>query len=167
MRIDSGTVRAAAAADAQAMADIYNHHVVNTIVTFEDEPVDSAEMNRRMRDVESASFPWLAAERDGVVKAYAYAAPWHRRRSYRLTAEVTVYVAREVRRHGLGSRLYAQLMESLRRRGIHSVLGIIALPNEASVALHEKLGFKKVAHLEAVGYKLNRWIDVGYWQRML
>jgi L-amino acid N-acyltransferase YncA len=165
--IERAIVRTAAAGDLQAIVNIYNHHVLHTIVTFEEQAVSAPDIAKRMRDVEAASLPWLVAERNGSVEGYAYAAPWHPRRSYRFSAEVTVYVASDQTRKGLGTMLYAQLLSSLRSRQIHTALGGIALPNEASVALHEKFGFKKVAHLEAVGFKFNRWIDVGYWQRIL
>jgi phosphinothricin acetyltransferase len=165
--IERAMVRTATAADVQAIVDIYNHHVLNTIVTFEERAVAVPDIAKRMSDVEGASLPWLVAERNGSVEGYAYAAPWHRRRSYRFSAEVTVYVASEQTRKGLGSMLYAELLSFLRARQIHTALGGIALPNEASIALHEKFGFKKVAHLEAVGLKFDRWIDVGYWQRIL
>lgn len=165
--IDTATVRTGAASDAQAVADIYNYHVLNTVVTFEEAPVAASDIAQRLRDVEAALLPWFVAGRDGSVVGYAYAAPWHPRRAYRLSAEVTVYVGSGHTGQGLGSRLYDELLTALRSRRLHTAIGGIALPNEASVALHEKLGFRKVAHFEAVGFKFNRWIDVGYWQRIL
>lgn len=161
------TVRAAAAEDAAAVAGIYNHFVMRTIVTFEEEPVGPAEIARRMDDVRNASLPWLIAERSGTVVGYAYATPWRGRRGYRFSTEVTVYVATDQAGQGVGSQLYANLLPALQERGIHAAMGGIALPNDASVALHEKFGFKKVAHFEQVGMKFDSWIDVGYWQRIL
>jgi L-amino acid N-acyltransferase YncA len=160
-------VRPATAADGEALARIYNHFVRETIVTFEEEPISPGEMSRRIEDIASASLPWLVAERDAIVVGYAYAAPWRTRRAYRLSTEITVYVAPDQAGRGFGSRLYSQLLPALRDRQIHAVMGGIALPNDASVALHEKLGFRKVAHFEQVGFKFDRWIDVGYWQRIL
>jgi phosphinothricin acetyltransferase len=161
------TVRAAASADAEAVAAIYNHFVLRTIVTFEEEPVSPGEIARRMDDVREASLPWLVAEREGALVGYAYATPWRVRRGYRYSTEVTVYVAPAAGGLGIGSLLYADLIPALEERGIHTAMGGIALPNDASVALHEKFGFKKVAHFEQVGVKFDRWIDVGYWQRIL
>jgi len=161
------TVRAAASADAEAVAAIYNHFVLRTIVTFEEEPVSPTEIARRMDDVREASLPWLVAERAGAVVGYAYATAWRVRRGYRYSTEVTVYVAPAAGGLGIGSLLYADLIPALEERGIHTAMGGIALPNDASVALHEKFGFKKVAHFEQVGVKFDRWIDVGYWQRIL
>jgi L-amino acid N-acyltransferase YncA len=136
-------------------------------VTFEEEPVAESEISRRMEEVRRARLPWLVAERSGAVVGYAYAAPWRPRRGYRFSAEVTVYVAPGEAGRGIGSLLYSDLFDELRKCGVHVALGGIALPNDASVALHEKFGFKKTAHLEEVGFKFDRWIDVGYWQRIL
>jgi phosphinothricin acetyltransferase len=160
-------VRAATIEDGEALARIYNHFVRETIVTFEEEAISPGEMGRRIEEVASLSLPWLVAERDAVVVGYAYAAPWRSRRAYRFSTEVTVYAAPDQAGRGFGSRLYSRLLPALRDREIHAAMGGIALPNDASVALHEKFGFRKVAHLEQVGFKFDRWIDVGYWQLIL
>ena len=161
------TIRAARASDAAAVAAIYNHYVAETAVTFEEEPVSAAEMARRIEGVLSASLPWLVAEESADIVGYAYATHWRARRAYRYSVEVTAYVARQHAGRGIGSRLYRQLFPALQARGVHAVMGGIALPNDASVALHEKFGLRKVAHFEQVGFKFSRWIDVGYWQRIL
>jgi L-amino acid N-acyltransferase YncA len=137
------------------------------VVTFEEEPVAAAEMARRMAEVQAVSLPWLVAEREGTVAGYAYATPWRTRPAYRFSAELTVYVAPDQGGRGLGSALYARLLAAARDRGLHAVMGGIALPNEASVRLHEKLGFEKVAHFREAGFKFGRWVDVGYWQLLL
>ena len=160
-------IRAAVAADSSAIAEIYNHYVAKTVITFEEEPVSGADMARRIEDAGAASLPWLVAEREGRVVGYAYATPWRARSAYRFSVEVTVYADPGCPRMGIGSRLYEQVLPGLKARGLHSALGVIALPNEASVAFHERFGFAKVAHLREVGFKFDRWIDVGYWQLML
>lgn len=160
-------IRAAAPSDADAVAAIYNHYITKTLVTFEEEPVAAAEISRRMEDVRSESLPWLVAEEGGRVLGYAYATQWRPRVGYRFSAEITVYLGPEHGGRGIGSELYGQLFPMLQARGIRVVIGGIALPNEASVALHEKFGLRKVAHFEAVGVKFDQWIDVGYWQRSL
>lgn len=162
---DAVTIRAAEPSDADAVAAIYNYYITGTIVTFEEEPVAAAEMARRMADVRAGSFPWLVAEQGGRVVGYAYGTPWRPRVGYRFSAEITVYLAPDCGGRGTGSRLYGELLPRLQARGIHAVMGGIALPNEASVALHEKFGLRKVAHFEQVGFKFGRWIDVGYWER--
>jgi L-amino acid N-acyltransferase YncA len=161
------TIRPAAASDAKPMADIYNHYVTESIITFEEEPVTPEEIARRMEQVQSASLPWLVAEEDGEVTGYAYAALWKTRTAYRFSVEATVYLAPGRARRGIGSALFNSLLPLLQARGVHAIVGGIALPNEASVALCEKFGLRKVAHFPEVGFKFNRWIDVGYWQRTL
>jgi L-amino acid N-acyltransferase YncA len=160
-------IRPAVAGDSGAIAAIYNHYVAETVITFEEEPVSAPDMARRIEDAGSASLPWLVAERDGKVVGYAYATAWRARSAYRFSVEVTVYLDPGYPRLGIGSRLYEALLPELKSRNIHAALGVIALPNEASVALHEKFGFAKVAHLREVGLKFGRWVDVGYWQLLL
>ena len=159
-------IRRVVPGDAAAIAAIYNHHVVNTIVTFEETPVDDAEMRRRIADID-ASHAWFVAQDGGRVAAYAYASAWRARSAYRRSVETTVYVASDAMGRGLGTKLYDALLRELAQRGFHCAMGGIALPNAGSVALHERMGFAKVAHFREVGWKLGRWIDVGYWQRML
>ena len=167
-RADEGTtIRSAEPRDGTAIAEIYNHYVRTSIITFEEEAVTAAEIARRIAEVQSASLPWLVAEDVGRITGYAYATPWRGRTAYRYSVEITVYVAEGYASRGVGSLLYGQLFPILRDRNIHAVIGGIALPNEASVALHEKFGFRKVAHFHEVGFKFDRWIDVGYWERTL
>lgn len=160
------TIRPAHAADAAAIAAIYNHYVATTTISFEEQPVSVGEMAGRIETV-GAKLPWLVCEQDGVVMGYAYATPWRVRSAYRFSAESSVYVSPEHPRKGVGSRLYRHLIDELRARGLHMVIGGIAQPNEASVALHEAMGFRKVAHFSEVGMKFGRWIDVGYWELKL
>ena len=159
-------VRSATADDAAAVAAIYNPFVRETVVTFEESDVEPDEMARRIEEIRRTHL-WLVAVDGGRVVGYAYASPWKGRSAYRRSAELTVYVAPTHRRRGVASRLYAALIDDLRERSIHAVLGGVALPNAASVALHEALGFEKVAHLREVGWKLGRWVDVGYWELIL
>lgn len=159
-------IRMATAADADAVLGIYNHYVTNTIVTFEEQPVTTAEMQARMATV-LEKLPWLVLERDGAIAGYAYASPWKSRIGYRFAVESSIYLAPTRTGSGFGSALYQSLLDELRARNIHCVIGGAALPNAASVALHEKLGFTKVAHFSENGFKFDRWIDVAYWQRLL
>jgi L-amino acid N-acyltransferase YncA len=159
-------IRAARTNDATAIAAIYNHYVRHTVVTFEGVPVAVKEMAQRILDV-SERLPWLVWEDGGAVLGWAYATAWKARSAYRFSVETTVYVAVTHQRRGVGDALYRKLIEDLRERKLHSAVGGIALPNEGSVALHEKLGFKKIAHFAEVGRKFDRWVDVGYWQLIL
>lgn len=159
-------LRWATTADSDAICAIYNPYVDSSTVTFEVEPVSPAAMAARIAEV-GASQPWIVSEVEGQVVGYAYASPWKGRCAYRYSVEATIYLRDGFGRRGLGTELYAALVDELRGRGLHAVIGGIALPNAASVGLHEKLGFRKVAHFEQVGWKLGRWIDVGYWQLLL
>ncbi|PXX41459.1 arsinothricin resistance N-acetyltransferase ArsN1 family B [Undibacterium pigrum] len=159
-------IRTATPADAAAIASIYNHYVARTTISFEENPVSEQEMKQRIENV-SASLPWYVEEQDGEILGYAYATPWRVRSAYRFSVESTVYVAASHAGKGIGKRLYQTLIADLRQRGIHVVLGGIAQPNVASVALHESLGFEKVAHFKDVGRKFEQWVDVGYWELRL
>ena len=160
-------IRPAAPAHASAIATIYNHYIVSTTVTFEKERVTAADMQARIEETQSASLPWLVAEERDRVLGYAYASKWKGRCAYRYSVESTVYLDAECIGRGIGKALYSTLIDDLRERGMHAVIGGVALPNAASIALHEALGFRKVAHFEQVGFKQDRWIDVGYWQLLL
>lgn len=153
--------------DADAICEIYNHYVTETVVTFEEEPVSVSEMTQRIAAVLTTPLPWLVVERGDSVVGYARATKWKERSAYRFSAETTIYLAPRSLRAGVGTELYLRLLEELRGSGMHLAIGGVALPNAASVALHEKLGFRKVAHFSDVGFKRGRWIDVAYWQLAL
>jgi phosphinothricin acetyltransferase len=159
-------IRHCSTADAAQICAIYNHYVHETVVTFEESPVAEADMARRITDV-TARLPWFVWEAEGAILGYAYATPWKTRAAYRYAVESSIYLAPGATGQGLGSRLYTALIEDLRRRGLHCVIGGAALPNPASVALHERLGFSKVAEFREVGFKFGRWIDVAYWELAL
>lgn len=153
--------------DAARIAEIYNHYIVDTIVTFELDPVAPEEIGRRIREI-TPDYPYLVVEDNtGKVDGYAYASRFREREAYRHTAEVTIYLDKDRTSAGIGSPLFAELLVRLRKTDTVALIGAIALPNEPSVRLHEKFGFRKVAHLEKVGYKFGKWIDVGYWQLLI
>ena len=160
-------LRDASSDDAAAIAAIYNPFVANTSISFEEEAVAEPEMRQRIAAVQDGGLPWLVALVDGNVAGYAYATKWRVRKAYRFAVEASVYVSPTHAGQGLGSALYTALLARLGDGGIHMVIGGIALPNAPSIALHEKLGFTKVAHFSEVGQKFGRWIDVGYWERRL
>ena len=160
-------IRAAEISDAHAIASIYNHYVSNTTISFEEQPVSAEQMTERMLEVRASSLPWLVAEESSKVLGYAYASKWKARSAYRFSVETSVYLQNGATRQGLGGQLYEALFRALRERGVHVAIGGIALPNEASISLHEKLGMKKIAHFEQVGFKFGKWVDVAYWQKVL
>ena len=165
--MDGVVVRRALAADSEAIARIYNHYVLNTVITFEEDPVSAQVMATRVAEVQGSSLPWLVAEISGSVVGYAYASKWKVRSAYRYSVETTIYLEHGHEGRGIGTMLYSELLPILRASGIHVAIGGAALPNEASAALHEKLGFKHVATFREVGFKHNRWVDVAYWQLVL
>lgn len=152
--------------DAGEICAIYNPYVNETVITFEEVPVPAEEMAGRIRDI-TAILPWLVYVENEVVRGFAYAGRWRLRSAYRRSVETTVYLDRSIVGKGIGTKLYTELLALLQRNGQHAAMGGIALPNDASVALHEKLGFQKVALFREVGCKFGRWIDVGYWQILL
>ena len=152
--------------DAAAICEIYNHYVETSVVTFEEKLVTCSEMESRIAGT-SKQFPWLVAQVDQDIVGYAYATAWKPRSAYRHSVETTVYLRNSQKGKGLGFMLYRRLIDELRQQNFHCLIAGISLPNEASIRLHEKLGFEKVAHFKQVGRKFERWIDVGYWQLVL
>ena len=161
------TTRDATRDDARAVSEIYNHYVRDSIATFETEPVGAARIAERMSNTAALGLPWIVADGPEGMRGYAYASRWSSRLAYGFSVETTVYVAPGAAGRGTGTALYAALLDRLRAIPKHVAIARIALPNEASVAMHEKLGFRKAGHFAEVGYKFDRWIDVGYWQLML
>lgn len=161
------TIRDASAGDAAAIAAIYSHYIAHTAVSFELEPVDGGEMRARLQEVRTQGLPWIVAEEDGRIVGYAYATRWRARAAYRESVESSVYLAPDAAGKGFGRALYDALLPALRNAGLHTVIGGITLPNAASVALHEALGFVHVGTFREVGHKFGQRIDVGYWQKML
>jgi len=151
-------IRQVAESDTKSIANIYNHYVLNTVATFEEKIISANEITRRIDRDNKLGLPWLVAERGGIV-GYAYATAWSERSAYRHTVETTVYLSNKVLYEGWGTKLYTALFTELKDRNIHVVIGGITLPNDVSIALHEKFGMQKVAHFKQVG-----WLDVGYWQ---
>ena len=161
------TVRPATSADADRICAIYNHYIATTTISFEEAPVTAADMAQRIADVAAARLPWLVMFEGDTLIGYAYATKWRVRAAYRFAVETSVYFDPAFAGKGAGTMLYEALLNELRQRELHLAIGGIAQPNEASVRLHERLGFNKVAHFEEVGLKFGRWVDVGYWQLKL
>jgi phosphinothricin acetyltransferase len=168
-RIESGVnarIRLALEADSAAIAAIYRPIVESTAISFETVAPDATEMSRRLRET-MATHPWLVCERGGTVAGYAYATKHRVRGAYRWSVDTSVYVAGAHQRLGLGRRLYLSLFAVLTAQGYVNAFAGIALPNDASVGLHEALGFAPLGVYRRVGYKLGEWRDVGWWQLIL
>lgn len=157
-------IRLAGTEDAAAIAAIYRPYVEESRISFEEVAPGADEMAGRMQ---SAFHPWLAIEEDGAIVGYVASSPYHRRPAYRWTVETGIYLSPDVQGRGLGRTLLSAMLELLTRQGFVTAIGAIALPNDASVALHEKLGFRRSGTYEGVGYKLGQWASVGLWQKDL
>lgn len=159
-------IRIAKPDDAEQICSIYNYYIEKTTATFEEKPVTIFEMKNRIITI-TKTLPWIVLEENDQVIGYAYASPWNKRPAYRFSVESTVYISNENIGKGRGIKIYKSLLAELVKIDIHSVMGCIALPNERSKRLHENLGFKKSAHFSEVGFKFDKWLDVGYWELIL
>jgi phosphinothricin acetyltransferase len=164
-------VRPADERHASQIADIYDHYIASSHATFEIEPVTTAEMLRRIEAGRTAGYPFLVCEEvsnEGIagtgVVGYAYGHQYRPRHAYLHSIEVSVYIKPGNEGRHIGTALYTKLFDEIKSLDFHTIIAGISLPNNASVALHEKFGFTKVAHFHQVGRKFGRWIDVGYWQ---
>jgi phosphinothricin acetyltransferase len=162
----SEVIRFAEARDAPAIAEIYAPIVANTWISFEETVPDESEMKRRIEKAKDV-LPFLCAERDGTVAGYAYASPHRERASYRWSVDVSVYVGDGYRRVGVARRLYASLLAIASAQGYRNAFAGIALPNEASVGFHHRMGFSDVGIYRNVGFKLGAWHDTIWMQRVL
>jgi len=151
---------------AQQLSDIYNYYIAHTTVTFEEKPTTANDFENRIQET-SAKFSWLVYELKGEVLGYAYATDWKSRCAYKHSVETSIYLRNGEEGKGIGKKLYRELLLILKEKNYHTAIGGIALPNLKSVALHENLGYTKVAHFSEVGYKFNKWVDVAYWQLKL
>ena len=159
-------IRLASEPDAEALAAIYSPFVEQTAISFETTPPGRDELLRRVVET-TATYPWLVCELDGKVVGYAYATQHRVRAAYRWSVDTSAYVGAAHHRRGIGRGLYVSLFEVLRAQGFFNAYAGITLPNAASVALHEAVGFKNIGIYERVGYKLGTWHDVGWWQLIL
>ena len=160
-------IRPATTADAARCAAIYRPFVTDNWVSFELDPPDEAEMAERIATY-GASHAWLIAEApDGMIAGYAYASPHRSRAAYATSIDVAVYVDPAFARNGIGRALYEALFPLMRDKGFHAAFAGIALPNEGSIGLHEAVGFTLIGIYREVGWKMDGWRDVGWWQRLL
>jgi phosphinothricin acetyltransferase len=152
--------------DAQELVAIYNYYVTDTIVTFDKESFSIASFENKINDI-YPNFPFLVFEENNEILGYAYGSKWRKKPSYDNTAEITIYIKNGIHGKGIGTKLYYELIQSLKTQNFHTLIGGLTLPNDASIRLHEKFGFKKVAHFKEVGRKFDQWLDVGFWQLTL
>jgi L-amino acid N-acyltransferase YncA len=158
-------IRAATLVDAGAIAAVYRPYVESTAVSFEQTPPDAEQLSQRM--LGTPRLPWLVAEGPAGVAGFAYASAHRARASYLWAVDVSVYLRAEERGRGTGRQLYAALLPVVRELGYVTAHAGIALPNDASVTLHESFGFTLVGVYRKVGFKLGSWYDVGWWSLLL
>lgn len=160
------SIRDALPTDVPEITAIYNDAIANTVASFWLEPRPENEAAEQLR-ASGDRYPWLVAQGVSGVVGYVQSKPWNPRDAYAGTCELTIYVAQAARGSGVGTTLYREIIARLRSLGYANVIGGITLPNDASVRLHERQGFRKVAHFEGIGEKFGRVLDVGYWQLRL
>jgi phosphinothricin acetyltransferase len=159
-------IRPVSPADAEAICAIYNYYVENTVITFEEEKVSVAEMENRIQSVTPA-YPWLVFEENEKLAGYAYVHRWRERASYLFSVEDSIYVHKDFSGRGIGTALLKTLLNEVKKTPIHAVVAGITMPNDRSIALHENFGFTKIAEFKEIGFKLNTWLDVGFWELII
>lgn len=160
-------IRDVALNDAKRITEIYNYYIENTVVTFEYDPVTELEIQKRIEKVRAKNFPYFVYEEDGEIVGYAYLSNWRERKAYDITLETSVYLDHKAIGNGVGSILYQELIERARKINIHSLIGVVSLPNEASQKLHRKFGFELIGNFRESGIKFGKLIDVEFWQLIL
>lgn len=165
------SIRSATDSDAPALTDIYNHYVVNTHITFDLEPVDVANrlqwMAQYKKECKNERHQLLVAELEGKVIGYACSGSLRTKPAYQRSVETTIYLEHSAGGRGFGKKLYGELLNRLAATDVHRCYGVIALPNEGSVRLHESLGFKPVGQLHEVGYKFDQYWDTLWLEKAL
>jgi L-amino acid N-acyltransferase YncA len=160
-------IRPAEPGDSVRIAEIYNHYIATSHATFELDPIETFEMENRVRETLDGGSPFYVSEENELILGYAYGRQFRPRPAYRHSIEVSVYVKQGHEQKRIATRLYENILPVIERGNFHAIVAGISLPNDASIRLHEKFGFEKVAHFSEIGRKFDRWIDVGYWQLIL
>ena len=158
------TIREVSPNDARAICDIYNDYVRDTAISFETEPVTEHEMEQRIGRITIGGYPFYVGETGDGIAGYAYINRWNNRCAYTSTAEITIYLDKDKTGKGYGTLLYDHLLKNIDRQKIHVLIAGICIPNDESIRLHEKFGFRQVSCMKEIGYKLGQWRDVGHWQ---
>ena len=152
--------------DVSEITRIYAHYVTHTVVTFDTKVPSEKEMCERLQPIIRNCPAWVCVE-EGKIAGYCYAHEWKTKKAYRATAETTIYLHPDYLRKGYGRILMEQLIKDCRERSYHTLVACITIPNEPSVKLHEKLGFKQVSHFHEVGRKFDKWLDVADYELIL
>jgi L-amino acid N-acyltransferase YncA len=159
-------IRKVTETDAPAIKDIYNYYIENTTITFEIAPVSLEEIKKRIRD-KVARFDWMVGEVDQKIIGYSYYGTFRERAAYNNTVESTIILDHRNTGKGYGTEIYRQLIKSAQEHGFKEMIAVIALPNPESIHLHLKQGFREAGVLKNVGFKFNKYLDTGLWQKAL
>jgi phosphinothricin acetyltransferase len=159
-------IRLATRIDCIEILKIYQYYVLNTAITFEYDVPSLEEIENRMKSIQS-KYPYLVAEENNQLVGYAYANDFRHKSAYQWSPESTIYIHKDFHRNGIGKALYIKLFEALKKQGFYNVFGGVSLPNEASVKLHQRLGFKEIGVYENIGYKFGKWHSTKWFQLVL
>ncbi|MDR1258464.1 MAG: GNAT family N-acetyltransferase [Tannerellaceae bacterium] len=160
-------IRKATPDDAPAICNIYNYYIENTAVTFETTPLPESVMRQRMAEVIGSGYSFYVGEADGKIIGYYYTQCWKNRSAYTSTMEESIYLDKDEAGKGYGSRMFEHLLAHIDGSSTHVLIACISIPNEGSVRLHEKFGFRQISHMKEIGRKFDRWRDIGHWQLIL
>lgn len=152
--------------DVKQIVDIYNYYVLNSIVTLDLIPFSEQDFEEKIKII-SSQFPFIVYEENNVLLGYAYSNTFRMKPAYNKTVELTIYLKHDELGKQIGKKMYSELLDRLKKQNYHVVIGGLTLPNDASIKLHENFGFEKVAHFKEVGYKFDKWHDVGFWELIL
>ena len=159
-------IRSVHISDIDKLLDIYNYYVLHTTVTFDIEALSLEAFSEKVNHI-NAEYPFIVYEENNNILGFAYGSRFRTKPAYNYVVESTVYVQHNAHGKQIGTKLYAELLKQLKATNLHTVLGVLTIPNAASIKLHEKFGFEQVANLKEVGLKFGKWQDVGIWQLKL
>jgi phosphinothricin acetyltransferase len=157
-------IRKATLEDAYTICRIYNYYIENTTVTFETLPISESEMQKRMEEIINTGYAFYVGEISKKIIGYYYTHHWNNRFAYATTVEESIYLDRNETGKGYGTQLFEHLLHQIDKSKFHVLIAGICIPNESSVKLHEKFGFKQMSHMKEIGRKFDQWQDVGHWQ---
>ncbi len=160
-------IRGVEVRDAADIAAIYNYYITETIITFETEEIDTAEMENRIKKILEAGYPFIVHEENNKITGYAYVGKFRERSAYSESLETSIYLDINEKGRGIGRKLYKRLIELSQEAGVHVLIGVVSYPNLASQRLHESVGFEKAGVIKEAGKKFGKYIDVEFWSYIL
>ena len=160
-------IRGVEVRDAADIAAIYNYYITETIITFETEEIDTAEMENRIKKILEAGYPFIVHEENNKITGYAYVGKFRERSAYSESLETSIYLDINEKGRGIGRKLYKRLIELSQEAGVHVLMGVVSYPNLASQRLHESVGFEKAGVIKEAGKKFGKYIDVEFWSYIL